>query len=127
MPDTVSTYYVEVTDLDSGCSIDSLIKVETIYDCVEKGLYTPNIFSPDRDGTNDGVRVYIQRETDFISLSIFDRWGNLMFFSEDINQTWDGIYKSKPAMTGVYTMKIEGICTDSGEEFVVYRDVSLVR
>jgi len=107
--------------------IDSLIRVESVYDCIEDGLHTPNIFSPNRDGANDGVRVHTQRETDFISLGIYDRWGNQMFFSEDINQAWDGVYKSQPAQTGVYTLKIEGICTDSGEPFVVYRDVSLIR
>jgi gliding motility-associated-like protein len=127
MPDTVTTYFVEVTDIDSGCMIDSLIRVETINDCTEGGLHTPNIFSPNRDGANDGVRVFTQRETDFTSLGIYDRWGNQMFYSEDINQSWDGVYKSQLAQTGVYTLKIEGVCTDSGEAFVVYRDVSLVR
>lgn len=127
MPDTISTYFVKVTDLDSGCMTEGMIHVRAEFDCVKEGLHTPNIFSPNGDAFNDGVRVHTQRESDFISLSIFDRWGNLMFFSEDITQSWDGIYMSQPAITGVYILKIQGVCSDSGEEFVIYRDVTLVR
>jgi gliding motility-associated-like protein len=52
-------------------------------------FYIPNAFSPDGDHINDtffGKGVFI---TEY-SMSIFDRWGNLIFFSDDTNLAWDG-------------------------------------
>jgi gliding motility-associated-like protein len=52
-------------------------------------FFIPNAFSPNGDGINDefyGKGDYIN---DF-EMSIFDRWGNLIFFADDINKHWDG-------------------------------------
>jgi gliding motility-associated-like protein len=52
-------------------------------------FFIPNAFSPNGDGINDefyGKGDYI---SDF-EMTIFDRWGNLIFFSDDINKHWDG-------------------------------------
>jgi gliding motility-associated-like protein len=52
-------------------------------------FYIPNAFSPNGDGINDeffGKGEYI---IDY-EMSIFDRWGNLIFFADDINKHWDG-------------------------------------
>ncbi len=52
-------------------------------------LYIPNTFSPNNDGVND---VFFARG-DGISnfkMMIYDRWGNMIFYSDDINKGWDG-------------------------------------
>ncbi len=52
-------------------------------------FYIPNAFTPDGDGLNDsffGKGVFIST----YEMSIYDRWGNLIFFSNDINKAWDG-------------------------------------
>ena len=49
----------------------------------------PNTFSPDGDGINDtfsGKGVFIKE----FKMTIFDRWGNIIFVSDDINKPWDG-------------------------------------
>jgi len=54
-------------------------------------LYMPNSFTPNEDGLNDIFRPILTGEnlTDF-ALYIFDRWGNMIFKSNDSNIGWDG-------------------------------------
>ena len=52
-------------------------------------FYIPNAFSPNDDGLNDsfgGKGLFIST----FEMMIFDRWGNLIFFSDDIDKPWDG-------------------------------------
>ena len=52
-------------------------------------FYIPNAFTPDGDGLNDnftGKGIFINT----YEMSIFDRWGNLIFFTDDIGKPWDG-------------------------------------
>ncbi|MGL4595981.1 MAG: PKD domain-containing protein [Bacteroidia bacterium] len=52
-------------------------------------IYIPNTFTPNGDGKNDFFFAYGNYVTDF-QMMIFDRWGNLIFQSNDINKGWDG-------------------------------------
>lgn len=52
-------------------------------------FYIPNTFSPDGDGVNDsfsGKGIFINE----FEMTIFDRWGNLIYQTNDINKPWDG-------------------------------------
>ncbi len=52
-------------------------------------FYIPNAFTPNDDGINDsfsGKGIFIRN----YEMIIFDRWGNLIFFSDNINKPWDG-------------------------------------
>ncbi|MES2593082.1 MAG: PKD domain-containing protein [Bacteroidota bacterium] len=75
-------------------------------------FYIPSAFTPNNDGKNDvftGKGVFIVT----FEMMIFDRWGNLVFFSDDINKPWDGTvnYGSEIAQQDVYvyTIKITDI------------------
>lgn len=52
-------------------------------------LYTPNAFTPNGDGLNDVFEVYSRLVTQ-LSIRIYDRWGKLLFASENLNFTWAG-------------------------------------
>ncbi len=68
-------------------------------------LYIPNAFTPDGDGLNDTFGGVGEGITDY-NIQIFDRWGNLLFESNDINKQWDGNYKNELAPSGVYVFKV---------------------
>ena len=53
-------------------------------------FYAPTAFSPDNDGINDYFRVYGKNINNDFNLLIYDRWGEMIFESFDIKETWDG-------------------------------------
>lgn len=114
-------YYVSVTNL-CGTFTDSLFV--GLEDCNLK-LYVPNAFTPDGDGLNDVFRAYGQY-IDNMRLSIFNRWGELLFYSDDIEYGWDGTSNGRPAQEGTYVWKIT--YRDATEKFHVLRGtVTLIR
>lgn len=64
-------------------------------------LYIPDAFTPNADGQNDVFSVISPEKGDF-QLVIYNRWGQAVFETTDINQPWDG--KNQPA--GVYVWKL---------------------
>ena len=74
-------------------------------------LYIPSAFTPNGDGINDKFGVKAQNITDF-NLRIYNRWGELVFESDNIADLWDGKYQGE-AITStdvfVYTVKAVGI------------------
>lgn len=58
-------------------------------------FYIPNAFTPNNDGNNDYFKCYGLNIKEF-SMSIFNRWGQLVFYSEDIDEAWDGRLNNEP-------------------------------
>ncbi|MBS1634870.1 MAG: PKD domain-containing protein [Bacteroidetes bacterium] len=74
-----------------GCK-DSIIKPVTIKPAY--ALYIPNAFTPNEDGVNDGFRAVGIGIATF-KMWIFDRWGHVIFQTDDINKAWDGSVNGK--------------------------------
>lgn len=70
-------------------------------------IYVPNAFTPNGDGKNDVLYAYGNEITEF-SMQLYDRWGNLIFTSHNINEGWDGHARdgSDVAQQDVYVYKI---------------------
>jgi gliding motility-associated-like protein len=84
-------------------------------------LFVPNVFSPNDDGHND---VFKPRGTNLFGyqLRIYDRWGNKVFESDDIEEGWDGTFNGKLMNSAVFVYYIL-----SGDEVVSKGNVTLVR
>ncbi|WP_338766684.1 gliding motility-associated C-terminal domain-containing protein [Bernardetia sp. ABR2-2B] len=85
----------------------------------------PNAFTPNGDNLNDtyGVESKFIKEFEMI---IFNRWGEGIFQTNDVNGRWDGRYKNSLAPSGEYTMKI--VATDQrGREYIFTEMVKLMR
>lgn len=90
-----------------GCKASDEVKV-TAVDC-ECDYYIPNAFSPNNDGLNDHYNPIIKcgaLETKF-RISIYNRWGERVFHSQNMAQTWDGTYNGKPCDAGTYFYVID--------------------
>jgi gliding motility-associated-like protein len=59
-------------------------------------LYVPNSFTPDGDGTNDVFYAFGVNLQSF-EMYIYDRWGNLTFYTKDITEGWNGKKNNKGA------------------------------
>ncbi|MDF1697728.1 MAG: gliding motility-associated C-terminal domain-containing protein [Saprospiraceae bacterium] len=66
-------------------------------------IIVPNIFSPNGDNINDEWFVIVESDTSkILECSIFDRWGNKVYYSNDNNPIWNGQYQQNPVHAGVY-------------------------
>ena len=98
-------YYVWLTIEDeNGCTHQSM---RTINVLEEYFSYSPNAFSPNGDGINDTFQP-ILTDIDFntYELNIFNRWGDIIFQTEDYSNSWDGTFNGNPIVGGVYTYRI---------------------
>lgn len=92
-------------------------------------LYVPNAFTPNGDGKND-VFLPLGVGIDNVNYEmwIFDRWGNLVFYTDDINHGWDGKAKGGSALAQVDTYVYKIKCKDVlGESHKYIGKVSLLR
>jgi gliding motility-associated-like protein len=70
-------------------------------------LYVPNAFTPNADGVNDMYEVFGNKKAlKFIEFMVFNRWGEMIYKSNDIDFTWDGKYKGDFVGMGVYTYQL---------------------
>lgn len=111
--------------LEFGAELESLLPAEVSL------LYIPNAFSPNDDGANDSFRAFPTSDAIWTAyeLMVFDRWGNLLFRSEDPTEGWDGRLKGSRLNTGVYVYHLKGKVESCGRVYEVERegDVMLVR
>ena len=90
--------YLYATDAD-GCQNYT---VKTI-NIVTPQFQLPNIFTPNGDGKNEIFRPYIGRISDEdFDITISDRWGRIVYTSEDIYEGWDGRDKNGKIAEGSY-------------------------
>ena len=68
-------------------------------------LYIPNAFTPNGDGLNETFGPKGEGITEY-NMQIFDRWGILIFESNDLKTQWDGYHHDEKAPIGVYVYKI---------------------
>lgn len=96
------TYSVSVNDL-SNCKNYGMIEITEEF--CDPQFYIPDAFTPNEDNKNDLFLVYGSLISDF-EMEIFDRWGELLFTSRDLNKGWDGKYKNKLLQEDVYVWQI---------------------
>ena len=89
-------------------------------------LYAPNAFSPDGDGVNDHFQIRGQGVEDY-NLEIYNRWGQMVFQSENISTKWNGEYRGKQVPIGTYVYQVKGISVSGNEVMVKDGFVALVR
>ncbi len=90
---SVGTHTVEVIDSE-GCAFGDEVSLGLDYSLVGEdcpcALFVPNAFSPDRDGLNEALQVVSSCPVTKFRLEILDRWGRVVFRSEDPDQAWNG-------------------------------------
>jgi gliding motility-associated-like protein len=93
--ETGGNYSVRVED--QNCCFNS----DTVYVNLFR-YYTPSAFTPNGDGTNDVFRLVGLYQNVKLILYIYDRWGDLIYTSENLDQGWDGTARGQPSPVGTY-------------------------
>ncbi len=91
----------------------------------ENILFVPQIFSPNGDGLNDVLYARSNRIEE-ITFMVYNRWGEKVFESRDVDQGWDGRYRGQKSQSGVYVYYIKAQIKDFGE-FEQKGNITLVR
>lgn len=102
-----SQQYILKASNEAGCYDTDTLNV-TVYK-LDPGLYVPNVFTPNGDGTNDIFRPIALGIKSLTYFKIYNRLGQLVFFTNQQNAGWDGNYKGRPADPDVFVWVLEGI------------------
>jgi gliding motility-associated-like protein len=125
-------YFVTVTDALTGCAqVDSVLVQPFIPgpgDCLP-AILAPNAFSPNGNSANEEFFIIPNPYIGDFEIYIYTRWGELVYFSENINFRWDGTYENKvlPVGTYAYVIRFTSIEDPSIGEQIQYGSVTLVR
>lgn len=120
----VTTQYFVTATTEYGCeAIDSV----TIRISPESILDLPNAFSPGAGTSiNDELRIIVRGIATLNFFRVYNRWGELVFSTSDINQGWNGQYKGKPQPLGVYVYVLDAT-TSTGKKIFKQGNITLIR
>lgn len=103
MDNQVYLYIIYAYANDGALEHSSSNKLELIK---QPNIYYPTAFTPDHQGPveNETFRVFGQYVTKF-EMQIFNRWGEMMYVTDDIEKGWDGTFRGKEMPEGTYAFK----------------------
>jgi gliding motility-associated-like protein len=124
------TYTVTVTTPQCQLQFSTTVNTENC----QCSFYAPNSFSPNDDGTNDNFKPFLNcklvNPTDY-QLLIYNRYGNLVFTTNNPNEAWNGTYLGQPCGDGVFvwqvTYKINNLQNSRLETIIESGDVTIIR
>ena len=119
---TISTKYIVYGVTDWGCKTSDSINIY-----VDPGtlLALPNAFTPG-NGPNNEFKIIKQGIASLNYFRIFNRWGNLVFETNDIDKGWNGEFNGVPQPLDVYVYDVEAV-TSTGEIFKKHGNLTLLR
>lgn len=102
---TAGDKYVQLIVKNSNTTCkDTIVKLLNIKD--NSVIYIPSAFSPNGDGLNDFF-IPVTKNFDLIHYKVFNRWGEIIFETNNFSPGWDGKYKGVLCIKGIYTYFIE--------------------
>lgn len=107
------TFTVIGTDLHS-CKDTATISYTQIENCCNFAY--PNAFTPNGDGRNDKFRPVLYGNMEEYELSIFNRFGQKIYYSEDAKGGWDGTFKGARCDVGMYYFLVRAKCYTGQKE-----------
>ena len=119
------TYNVRLTAYrNNSCSV-SVFKYSLVIIQDNSYIFIPNTFTPNNDGINDLFNVTITNVSNY-HIRLFSRWGQPIFESKDVLNSWDGNFNGKKMPSGVYYYVIDAVSTD-GESINRSGYITLIR
>lgn len=121
-PSDTFVYYLTGVDRYGCINYDS-VRVLVV---PEANFDMPSAFTPDGDGVNDRFRISNPENFNLVSLKIYDRWGNIVFYTTDLGVSWDGTVNGVPVPMGTYIFIMHGV-DDLGKEIWRKGNITLLR
>lgn len=107
------------------CPITAQVEIKNVCDVA---LFVPTAFSPNGDGTHDDLEIFGKNFTDF-SITIFNRWGEIIFISTERNKRWDGMYRGEEMPIGSYPWVVhyKSIYDSTQKDQIMKGSITLIR
>ena len=121
--DKAGRYVLTISNI---CGIASDSVDITKYRCTDC-VFLPNAFTPNNDGKNDVFRPQFLCPVKNYQLSIYNRWGQKLFFTITPEIGWDGTQTTQPADLGTFMYYMTYTHAITGKEFKLKGDVTLIR
>lgn len=124
-PETTTTYTLTIVD-SSGCPRTTTITIYVLsMKCNTDLVFVPNTFTPNGDGQNDVLFVR-SNSVQELYFAVYNRWGQMVFETNDINIGWDGTYKGMKADPAVFAWYLRAKCYN-GDEIKKKGNTTLIR
>lgn len=106
----------------AGCSDDTCMEVRSL---IKPLVDVPTAFTPGKNGANSTIRVvgFGIKELDW---SIYNRWGQKVYESNNLKSSWDGTYNGKLQPMDVYTYTLK-VTFSNGQKITKTGDITLLR
>ncbi|PQA58861.1 T9SS type B sorting domain-containing protein [Siphonobacter curvatus] len=113
-------YRIESTSESGNTSWSNPIPIRELFQ-----VYVPDAFTPNGDSQND---VFLPKvvHVNALKFTVFDRWGNSIFSTEDESEGWDGYINGKPAPQGSYSYRLD-VRNEVGDSFTKRGVFRLIR
>lgn len=117
-------YGIRVTD-PQGCTATATARVLNL---CEPRASIPDAFTPNNDGLNDVLQVFTAYVSDY-EFRIYNRWGEVIFVSNNPEQKWDGMYRGAayPAMLYPYVLTYKSESFPERKRVIKHGSVLLIR
>ena len=102
-----SIRYRVMVSIPGGCSATDDIVVKIFN--TGPDIFIPSAFTPNQDGLNDILKPFPVGIQQFLYFTVYNRWGQLMYTSKEINKGWDGKFAGLPQPSGTYVFSAEAI------------------
>ncbi len=118
-------YYIATSTSDSGCVANDRVNITVVPKYI---IFIPNVFTPNGDGANDFFEVFGNKEAwKQFEVQVFNRWGEKVYESNDMNFKWDGIYKGVGLMPAAFVYQVRVVYLDNYTDKLYKGSVTLVR
>ena len=127
--DSPGMFNISVVHWANGCVSLPQSTMITIARCPESLYYIANSFTPDGDEHNNSWWPVFTSGFDpyDFHLTLYNRWGELIFESFNAQDSWDGTYNNTPVQSGVYTWLIQYGDINNDNETVLHGSVTIIR
>lgn len=120
------TYDITLTVTSVNKCVDSLTLSAEVIVLPEGDIEFPTAFTPNGNGENDIFRPAVYTSVKTFEMYIYNRWGEKMFYTNDIKKGWNGYVNNIPAMQDVYIWRASGIFLN-GTPFEIAGSITLLK
>ncbi len=108
-----ATYTLKLTVRNNNNCADTISKkLQVLNNCF---IAVATAFTPNGDGLNDYLYPINAFKANNLLFAVYNRYGQLVFKTTEINRKWDGTFNSLPQATGTYVWRLQYVHADTGE------------